>query len=164
MAKHSMRGYYALGALVLGIILLYIVIRNVEPFANKTISVYANIDRNQKITYSGSNDASVKGVEAGLTKFTMMLPTTYKVQSVQYYKIGMNNSKCNKTDIINNTACWEKNDIVITPKISSGKVDLQGLTYIMFNPGSNKLPSTIDPTLMKDLKQNANIRIDLTLA
>ena len=60
MAKHSMRGYYALGALVLGIILLYVIVRNVEPFQSQEIVyVYFNIDKFHKISSVTSSNQSI---------------------------------------------------------------------------------------------------------
>ena len=168
MAKHSMRGYYALGALVLGIILLYIVISNAEPFANKTVSIYANISKTgNNISYSGTTDNSVTGA-GGQGKITLTMPANYKVQNVQYYKIAQNNGKCNKTDIISNTVCWQLNDFFQSNNVnttkSAGKVVLSNIGYSSFDPGNSKLPLTTAPIVNGESISSSNIRIDLTLA
>ena len=168
MAKHSMHGFYALGALVLCIVLLYVVIRNVEPFANKTVSIYANISKTgNNISYSGTTDNSVTGA-GGRGKITLTMPTNYKVQNVQYYKIAQNNGKCNKANIINNTACWMLNDFFKSDKnntkTSTGKVELSNLGYSSFDPANSRIPSTTAPIINGKTLPSSNMRIDLILA
>ena len=172
MAKHSMRGFYALGALVLGIILLYVIVRNVEPFANKTVnktvSIYANISKTgNNISYSGTTDNSVTGA-GGRGKITLTMPTNYKVQNVQYYKIAQNNGKCNNANIINNTACWMLNDFFKSDKnntkTSTGKVELSNLGYSSFDPANSRIPSTTAPIINGKTLPSSNMRIDLILA
>lgn len=168
MAKHSMRGFYALSALVLCIVLLYVVIRNVEPFANKTVSIYANISKNgNNISYSGTTDNSVTGA-GGQGKITLTMPANYNVQNVQYYKIAQNNGKCNKANIINNTACWILNDFFTSnknnTKTSTGKVELSNLGYSSFDPANPRISSTTAPIINGKTLPSSNMRIDLTLA
>ena len=102
-----MRGYYAIGALVLCIVLLYIVIRNVEPFANKTVKIYANIDNADNIKFLGSNDNLVKSASNTTKKISINFGTYKRIKKiVSISSLVAFNGKCTAIPNLKPGTCW----------------------------------------------------------
>ena len=95
MAKHSMRGYYALGALVLGIILLYVIVRNVEPFqSQETVYVYFTSGAGNSIkNIISTNTNIVTPVSGSTSKLVVKVHKDYTLQTTNFKR---------NTDAVNN--------------------------------------------------------------
>lgn len=190
MAKHSMRGYYAIGALVLCIILLYVIVRNVEPFeSQEEVHVYFTSGAGNSITNIKSSNPSIVVVPTTTNAGTLTLTigTLYKLNSINDVKISSinNTTSTNCTTRISNTAyCWANVNNDRTAVSLNGaqlySFKKQGTAQNIINKlnsplnltslANNELinPAKVPPTLVVDptskgMPPGANVRITLIL-
>jgi hypothetical protein len=167
MAKQSMRTYYILGALILGIVLLYLYTNNIEPFASTSrIYVYIPQSGPAKMVSSSNPNISLDSITANKLKLKFKTPMTLKDYTMEAYK---------KTTPSCTTNCWTKVSITGTPidiqnttetksisangKLNKAQKSEKTISFTNFTKGylpllehnENKLPN------------KANIRIDLVL-
>jgi hypothetical protein len=174
MAKHSIRGYYALGALVLGIILLYIVIRNVEPFEDNKKSIYLYMPATGNATVV---DAAGLTVTPSTNKIVISYGSNkYTLANYDVHAYGRNCTDQKAKD--KNGNCWYKVTVPGNPvtvsnyegtaaigaKSNAGLLTIKqkaekGLTVTQFSRANCSNPETSTDKL----PNKANIRIDLTL-
>ena len=174
MAKHSMRGFYALGALVLCIVLLYVVMRNVEPFTNnkKSIFLYMPATGNARVV-----DAAGLSVTPTTNKITISYGSkTYTMANYDIFAYGKNCTDQKAKD--KNGYCWYKvtvpgnpvtlsnydGNAAIGAKSKAGLLTIKqkaekGLTITQFSRVNCGYPETNTAIL----PNKANIRIDLML-
>lgn len=174
MAKHSMRGFYALGALVLCIVLLYVVIRNNEPFADmkKRIFLYMPATGNATVV-----DAAGLSVTPTTNKITISYGSkTYTMANYDIFAYGKNCRDQKAKD--KNGNCWYTVSVpgnpvtvsnhtgssVIGAKSNAGLLRTKqkaekGITITQFSRANCSNPETNTAIL----PNKANIRIDLTL-
>ena len=180
MAKHSMRGYYALGALVLGIILLYVIVRNVEPFqSQEEVHVYFKHSDSTKIENVTSNSKIVSATGKNGT-LTLTIAPSYRINSINDIRISSVNTKNCTTRISGTQYCWA--NVKQNNEIELNKIRLN--SYIKQPTNNTKLtnslnftglfknnlvePTQVPPTLVADprskgMPPGANVRITLTL-
>ena len=174
MAKHSMRGFYVIGALVLGIILLYIVISNAEPFQNNTKSIYLYMPATGNATVV---DAAGLMVTPSTNKIVISYGSkTYTLANYDVYAYGRNCIDQIAKD--KNGNCWYKVTVpgnavtlsnydgkaTIGAKSNAGLLTIKqkaekGLTLTQFSRANCSNPETNKAIL----PNKANIRIDLIL-
>jgi hypothetical protein len=119
MAKACMRPYYALGLLVAGIVLLYLFVQNVEPFAqsfkfsknqitlapgSKQVSIYLYQKSDGSLSFKSSTDSafSAKNVICATNKCTINMSNTLNDYAIYGYQ---NNCKKCITSTTANAAC-----------------------------------------------------------
>lgn len=111
---------YALGALVVGIVLLYVFMSSVEGFANKNvISVYLKRDNSDNVTFVKSSDPKITASNTPQkNKFSLNIDESLKNKLIDYAVFGYNggnNCKFKKGDPEENKPknakkdqCWFK--------------------------------------------------------
>ena len=174
MVKHSMRGFYALGAIILCIILLYVIIRTVEPFEDNKKSIYLYMPATGNATVV---DAAGLSVTPTTNKCTVSYGSkTYTLNDYNIFAYGKNCTDQKAKD--KNGNCWYKvtvpgnpvtvsNDTgssVIGAKSNAGLLTTKqkaekGLTITQFSRANCSNPETNTGIL----PNKANIRIDLIL-
>ena len=175
MAKHSMRGYYALGALVLGIILLYVIVRNVEPFQSQEIVyVYFNIDKFHKISsVTSSNQSIVSLNNSSSSTLSLKINPQYRLTATDIKKnisvdsISTRNCNLGTSKKISNTNLCivnvsSRGKTQLSSKLSGNIFSISGI----FSDENTGLPDvTIKSTNIpgSGMPPGANVRITLTL-
>jgi len=112
MPKMSSRCMYALGALVIGIVLLYVCMCTVEGFADEkpTVSVYLNLDKSLSTDYYSTdkdNKYIKKNKDAILIKGSKCTIEFIKPFTVKKYTIYQYSTDCNAKKLNSTTkACW----------------------------------------------------------
>ena len=159
MAKHSMRGYYAIGALVVGIILLYVMINTIEPFANEEIVyVYFKIGSSQNISNVTSSNKSIVSINSSSPgKLTLKIDPQYILTTTNIKKDIQVNSISNK------------NCINALTKLSSGlclvKVKTEQSTQLKSNLSNNILTISglypDDNLAYPDITINTNTKLSI---
>ena len=101
-----MRPYYALGLLVAGIVLLYLYVQNVEPFANEDkVQIFLKVDDKNNVTYIRSDDPNIVGPNNSSPFGNIDINVNKKFEindyNIYYYTSGSNCSKGEQK-------CWSK--------------------------------------------------------
>jgi hypothetical protein len=177
MAKHSMRGFYVIGALLLGIILLYIVIRNVEPFKPQEtiVNIHFKIDKSNRISDVTSSNQSIVSLNTiGTNSLSLKINPQYILTNTNIKNNieveSISNINCNRITskrIPNTKLCTVKVDNRGKTTIAS---KLQGniftITGIIKDENTGLPDTTIEKstnTSGSNMPPGANIRITLKL-
>ena len=159
-----MRTYYILGALILGIVLLYLYTNNIEPFAS-TSSIYVFIPEsgNAKMISSTDPNISLDSITSNKLKLKFNKPMTLKDYSMVSYKPSCKTNCWTKVSIpgtpidIQNTT--EKKSISANGKLAGAQQSEKTISFTNFTKGN--LPKL--EYNQNNLPDKANIRIDLVL-
>ena len=129
MAKACMRPYYALGLLVAGIVILYLFVQNVEPFAqsfkfnknqitlapgSKQVSIYLYQKSDGSLSFKSSTDSafSAKNVQCTTNKCIINMNNTLNDYAIYGYQ---NNCKKCITSTKGNAGCPVDKLLTYTP-------------------------------------------------
>ena len=179
-----MRTYYILGALILGIVLLYLYTNNIEPFANNPVTIYANIDSLNNITFVGSTDNSIKGISAPTKELSINFGEYKKIQKiVSISSLIANNGRCGDNSIqkSNPPTCWGNFKDIGSITVKTNKdskpandednfnfninpknpiVTFANITYQKFNLHNTKGARSVN---IKEINRIGNIKITVIL-
>lgn len=162
MAKQSMRTYYVLGALLLGIVLLYLYTNNIEPFSS-TSSIYVYIPQSGSAKFISSTDPNISldSITSNKLKLKFKKPVTLKNYSMLSYKPSCKTNCWTKVSVpgtlidIKNTT--ERKSISANGKLAGAQQSESSISFSNFSKGNL-------PTLeYNKLPDKANIRIDLVM-
>jgi len=173
MAK-NMRTYYAIGAVVIGIVLLYVLLNVSEGFAdNIIVSIYLYRDSSGTIEFVKSTNNSIVSVNNSkeIDKISLTFNTNTSINKCSIK--SHNTTKC--PTLKNDEACWQSVSAGIrltktTPeklsKSTTPEISLNSKTTRTFNKGESFTIdglslSNLDLMLNKKYDKNiGNIRID----
>ena len=171
-----MRGYYAIGALVVGIILLYVMINTIEPFANEEIVyVYFNINKSHEISnVTSSNQSIVRLNNSSTSTLSLKIDPQYKLTTTNIKKDIQVNSISNKNCNLDTNKKIPNTKLCIVNVSSRGKTQLSsklsGNIFSISGIFSDENTGLPDVTIKSTnnipnsgMPPGANVRITLTL-